>query len=94
MSRPLHGYSTIITTMISNVRGQFTKFRGTVDFDEESPEETEVDVLIDASSIGARNEDRDNHLRSEDFLYVEAYLQLTFSSKRVELIDDEHARLI
>jgi polyisoprenoid-binding protein YceI len=80
--------------MISTVRGEFEEFWGTIDFDEENPEETTVDVTIDAASINTREEDRDNHLRSEDFLYVERYPEIAFKSKRVELIDENYATLI
>jgi polyisoprenoid-binding protein YceI len=80
--------------MISTVRGEFHDFNGTIDFDEENPENTSVFVRIDASSIDTRNEDRDNHLRSEDFLFVEEYPVITFEGKRVELQDKENARLI
>lgn len=80
--------------MISRVRGEFTEFDGTIDFDEENPEQTEVEVIIDAASIDTREEDRDEHLRSEDFLHVEEYPNIHFRSKRVELIDDDHAKLI
>lgn len=80
--------------MISTVRGEFETFSGTIDFNEANPEATTVDVTIDAASINTREEDRDNHLRSEDFLYVEKYPEITFESTRVELIDDEHATLI
>jgi len=79
--------------MISTVRGEFTDFDGTIDFDEDNPEATEVDVTINAASIDTREEDRDNHLRSEDFLHVEEYPEITFQSDRVELIDDKNARL-
>ena len=80
--------------MISRVRGQFHDFEGTIDFNQDNPEETTVDVIIDATSIDTREEDRDNHLRSEDFLYVEKYPHITFKSKRVELEDEEHATLV
>lgn len=80
--------------MISTVRGEFEAFSGTIDFNEADPEATTVDVTIDAASINTREEDRDNHLRSEDFLYVEKYPEITFESTRVDLIDDEHATLI
>jgi polyisoprenoid-binding protein YceI len=80
--------------MISTVRGEFENFEGTIDFNEENPEQTTVDVTIDAASINTRAEDRDNHLRSQDFLYVEKHPEIHFRSKRVELIDDEHALLI
>lgn len=80
--------------MISRVRGEFTEFDGTIDFDENNPEQTDVEVTIEAASIDTQEEDRDEHLRSEDFLYVEKYPTIDFRSKRVELIDEEHAKLI
>jgi polyisoprenoid-binding protein YceI len=80
--------------MISTVRGRFEKFSGTVDFDQENPENTKVDVQIEAASINTREEQRDAHLRSPDFLNVEQYPYLTFKSKRVELINERQARLI
>jgi polyisoprenoid-binding protein YceI len=79
--------------MISTVRGEFEEFWGSIDFDEENPEETTVDVTIDAASINTREEDRDNHLRSEDFLWAEEYPEITFKSSRVELVDEDHAVL-
>lgn len=80
--------------MISKVRGTFEDFSGTIDLDEQHPENTTVDVRIDAASIDTREDDRDAHLRSEDFLNVEEYPYMTFNSKRVEVKDDRHARLI
>ena len=80
--------------MISTVRGEFADFSGAIDFDEESPEASSVHVEIDAASIDTGVEDRDNHLRSEDFLYVEEYPTITFESTRVEIFGDRRARLI
>ena len=77
--------------MISNVRGQFEKFEGTVDFDEKSPEKSHVDVRVDAKSLNSRENQRDAHLRSPDFLDVEKYPYITFKSKRIEVLDDTHA---
>jgi polyisoprenoid-binding protein YceI len=80
--------------MISTVRGEFHDFTGTIDFDRNNPEDTTVDVKIDASSISTRQDDRDNHLRSPDFLNVEAYPFITFKSKRVEQTDQKRGRLV
>lgn len=80
--------------MISKVRGEFDEFSGTINFDEDSPEASTVHVEVDAASIDTGVEDRDNHLRSEDFLYVEEYPAITFDSKRVEITGDRTARLI
>ena len=85
---------TVRHMMISNVRGRFEKFIGTVDFDESYPANTTVDVQIEAASIITREPQRDGHLRSPDFLDVEKYPYLTFKSKRVNVIDTQHAKLV
>jgi len=80
--------------MVSTVRGRFDKFTGTIAFDEAHPERMTVDMQIEAAGLSSNNAERDNHLRSADFLNVEKYPYLYFKSKRVELIDSTRARLI
>ena len=80
--------------MISTVRGQFEKFSGTVDLNEANPTLSSVDVQIEAASINTRNDQRDGHLRSPDFLNADQYPTITFKSKRVEQIDANHGRII
>jgi len=79
--------------MISNVRGEFQRFEGTIDLDEQNPENTTVDIRIDASSINTREPQRDAHLRSADFLDVENHPYITFKSTRVERTGEKTARL-
>ncbi|MEJ2709231.1 MAG: YceI family protein [Anaerolineales bacterium] len=79
--------------MISNVRGRFENFTGTVEFDEQNPENSSVEVKIDASSINTREKDRDNHLRSADFLNADKYPYLTFKSTRVEKTGADTGRI-
>ncbi len=57
--------------MISKVRGEFTNYDINVDFDEETPTNTTVDVTIYTDSINTNDEQRDAHLRSPDFLDAE-----------------------
>lgn len=80
--------------MISTVRGEFEEFDGTIDFDADNPQNSSAEVKIDASSINTRETDRDNHLRSDDFLNAEEYPYLIFKSKRVEQLDDDRGRLV
>jgi polyisoprenoid-binding protein YceI len=80
--------------MISNVRGQFQKVNGTVEFDEANPANTKVNVQLETASINTKEEKRDAHLKSADFFDAEKYPYLTFASKRVEVKDASHARLI
>jgi polyisoprenoid-binding protein YceI len=68
--------------MVSKVRGSFGEVSGTIAVGED-PVASSVEVTIGAASIDTRAPDRDNHLRSADFLDVEQYPALTFRSKRV-----------
>jgi polyisoprenoid-binding protein YceI len=79
--------------MISNVHGQFEKVTGTVQFDEAVPGRSRVDVQIDAASINTRDDRRDAHLRSPDFLDAEQYPFLTFKSTKVDVKDAAEGRI-
>jgi len=79
--------------MISKVRGSFETFSGSVNFDEVNPTNTTVDISIEAASINTREDQRDGHLRSPDFLNADEYPTLTFKSRKVEQIDEETGKL-
>lgn len=80
--------------MISKVRGEFTDYDINVNFDENNPTATTVDVAIQANSINTRDAQRDTHLKSPDFLNADEYPVLTFKSKRVEQDSPNSGRLI
>ena len=80
--------------MISKVRGQFEKFSGQVELDEAHPENTTLEVKIETASVNTRDAKRDGHLKSADFFESEDYPYMVFVSKRTELVDKEHARLV
>lgn len=65
--------------VVSKVRGRFTSFSGTVDV-ADPVERSTVEVSIDAASITTGDEQRDGHVRSDDFLNVESFPHLTFRS--------------
>jgi len=75
---------TVRHLMLAKVRGEFTAWSGTLDFDPDHPERASVAVDIDAASIETRVPDRDAHLRSADFLDAANFPRLTFRSTRVE----------
>jgi polyisoprenoid-binding protein YceI len=66
---------------------------GTVEFDENNPTNSSVEVQIEANSINTREEQRDSHLKSADFLDVENYPTIYFKSNNVDLIDANTARV-
>ncbi len=79
--------------MIANVRGQFDKVTGTVDFNEAEPARSTVDVQIDAASFTTHDEKRDGHLRSGDFLDVEHYPYLTFKGTKAVKVGEDTGKL-
>lgn len=79
--------------MVTNVRGSFNDYSGTIEFDPENPAATEVDVTINVASVDTGAEDRDNHLRSADFFEVETHPTMTFKSTSVEITGDDTAKL-
>jgi len=80
--------------MISKVRGEFTDYDITVNFDENNLTATTIDVAIRADSINTRDAQRDTHLKSPDFLNAEQYPVLTFKSKRVIQDSPNRGRLV
>lgn len=69
---------------ISSVHGRFTEFSGRIDVAEESAKSS-VEAVISAASIDTGNGMRDGHLKSEDFLNVEKFPQITYRSTAVEV---------
>ena len=74
--------------MVSKARGIFE-----VALNAASPEQTVVDITIEAASINTRDAQRDGHLKSPDFLNVEAFPSLHFKSTSVEVKGRESAKL-
>lgn len=79
--------------MVTKVRGSFNEFEGTGFFDAENPENSHLELTIQAASIDTRNEDRDGHLRSNDFFDMEHYPEIRFVSTAVEAVDDDRYRV-
>jgi len=69
--------------MVANVRGQFNRISGTINFDPDDIAKSSVEVLIDASGIYTGIPKRDDHLRSPDFLDVEKFPHILFKSAYV-----------
>ncbi|ARD48499.1 YceI family protein [Sporosarcina sp. P33] len=69
--------------MVSNVKGSFTGFEGSVNGNPESLNEASIHFEIDVNTINTNNNDRDNHLRSEDFFAAETYPKITFDSTEI-----------
>ena len=73
--------------MVTKVRGSFNDFEGSLHIDGGNPASSSGRVTIHAKSIDTRNEDRDAHLRSNDFFAMDEHPQITFTSTAVEPVD-------
>src|SRR6266576_5882845 len=66
------------------VRGHFAEISATGHIDPDHPEASSVDVTIQTASIRTHNAQRDNDLRSSNFLEVDKYPTITFKSTKIE----------
>lgn len=73
---------------LAKVRGRFNEFTGTIQIGD-SLKESFAEATIHADSIDTRDETRDQHLRSPDFLDVEEYPTLDFRTTGVREERDE-----
>lgn len=69
--------------MVSNVKGEFGSFHGTVAIDDRDVTKSKIEVVIDTPSINTGVAKRDAHLKSADFFDVAKYPLMTFVSKSI-----------
>ena len=74
--------------MVTKVRGSFNAFEGTATVNGNNTANSSVRLTIDAASIDTRNAQRDEHLRTNDFLALEQYPQITFVSTDIHQVDE------
>lgn len=70
--------------MITTVKGRITDVAGTIYIDEKNPQNSSVEATLNAGSLDTRTDQRDQHLRSADFLDVEKYPEIKFRSTRIQ----------
>jgi polyisoprenoid-binding protein YceI len=80
--------------MIATVKGRFADVQGSVVANDDNPSDAKIDVTIAAASIDTRQEQRDTHLRSADFLDVERFPTITFRSKRIDAQKGDEFRVV
>lgn len=71
--------------MITTVRGGFRNITGTINYDPDNPAAASVEAVIDVNTFTSTGiQQRDDHLRSADFLDIANYPTITFKSTKVE----------
>ena len=76
--------------MVSTVKGRFRAVEGSITLDEDNPTNSSVTATIDVATVDTGVEQRDNHLRSDDFFNAERFPAINFRSTRVQRVDDDN----
>ncbi len=76
--------------VISNVKGDFSDFSGTVQFDGKDLTKATVEFSIDATTINTDNKGRDDHLKSDEFFETTKYPTITFKSTKIVADGDDY----
>ncbi len=79
--------------MISTVTGIFKKFDATLEVDENDLTKAKVYFEADVDSVDTKNEQRDAHLKSDDFFNAEQFPKMTFTSTSIEKVSDDEYTL-
>lgn len=66
--------------MITNVTGSFKQFNATMESEAADFSDAKISFEADVNSINTNNEQRDGHLKSDDFFNAENYPKLSFTS--------------
>jgi polyisoprenoid-binding protein YceI len=75
---------------LSYVQGHFTKFNGTIETtDSTNFQNAKVDFTVDASSISTGVDQRDGHLKTDDFFNVAEYPSITLKSVSLKKVSGD-----
>ena len=79
--------------MVTKVRGNFNEFEGSLRLDTADPGQSSAEISIDVASVDTRQQQRDDHLRNNDFFDAPTYPKITFKSTKVEQVDSENFKV-
>ena len=75
------------------VKGTFSEYEGTIEYEPEDPESLSAAGSIQAGSIDTGIQKRDTHLRTKDFFHVSQFPLITFTSTGAEMASDSRVTL-
>ncbi len=79
---------------VSNVRGEFHRFSGTIEVDRDHPERSSVTARISVGSIDTKIQKRDHHLLSAEFFDAAKFPEITFKSRSVKRTGENSSDII
>jgi polyisoprenoid-binding protein YceI len=75
--------------LISNVSGSFSRFTAEVETDGEDFSTAKVNFTAEVDSISTGNEQRDGHLKTDDFFNAAQFPQIKFTATKYEAVDND-----
>ncbi|WP_369392081.1 YceI family protein [Streptomyces sp. CG1] len=79
--------------MVTNVKGGFDDFTGTLHLDGADPGRSTATLDVKMESIATGNADRDGHLKSSDFFKIDEFPTMTFRSTKAEALGGDDYRI-
>ena len=79
--------------VISTVSGHFSKFDATMTSNNEDFTDAQINFEADVDSVSTKSEQRDTHIKSDDFFNAEKFPKITFKSTSVEKKNDNEYTL-
>lgn len=80
--------------VVSEVEGSFKTFAGTMEASKPDFTDAKINFTVDVASISTDNEQRDKHLKSDDFFNAEKFPKMTFKGMVMKKVKDNKYRLI
>jgi len=77
---------------VATVRGEFGEFEGSLEIGDDIAT-SKASGTVKTASVDTNQEQRDAHLRSADFFEVEKFPELTFTSTKIEQVDEETVKI-
>jgi polyisoprenoid-binding protein YceI len=79
---------TVTHLGIADVPGTFDDFNVAITASEADFSDARIELTVQTASVNTRVQDRDDHLRSEDFFSVEQYPEMTFTSHSIRQVEE------
>lgn len=79
--------------VISDVSGFFKSFDGTVEATKDDFSDAKIDFTVDINSIDTDNQNRDGHLKSDDFFNAEKFPKMIFKGKSLKKVGKNKYKL-
>lgn len=84
---------TVTHMVVSEVDGSFKNFDGTVEHTKADFSDAKIAFTVDVNSINTDNENRDKHLKGEDFFAADKFPQIKFESTSFTPLGDNKYKL-